>query len=302
MYHKKSYPWIADKVSVSDAVYEICKNYVVGKASGFAASLISATDDPKTLSEISKYLLHKTLLEKSKGTAAANEAKINSSFPKVGSLLDFLDGSSELKVVYTGEFDGKQVPIYLAKDEEAEPTDDELKKAIEHVKGEKRSPYQDSGYRALNQFYRENFSSPGLDVLLNEDTAKDAYVPDPSFIKDWVVRDEIGDLAGGGIEDKTYERTAYGVKVRRFYRQSKFDIFLRWSARDLAYDFFDYLIYAPIKAAVHLFAGTSLATQKLVKDNYKGATLLARGVVGSGVVFDLRSEEEKKKKAAKNAA
>lgn len=311
MYHRKKYPWIAYKnpskpgegrIDYLSAAGRMIKNFINGKISGWLGHLITPEKEPKTLSGLINYTIGTSLSKKSQGYAEANELEVNKSFPKVSALLDFLDGSSTIQAVYTAEFQGKQVPIYLSSKKEQEPSDEELKAAIEHVKKEKRSPYQDGSYKALSPFYRKDFNSPGLDVLFNEDTGRDSYIQDPSFAVDWVIRDEIGDIARAGIEDGKYSKVAYGAKIRKFFRPSKATIFAGWSVRDLAYDFFDYLVYAPLKAGAYAISGSSPWTQRLVKDNYKAATLLSRGVLPSGVSFDLRSEGEKEKTALRRAA
>ena len=317
MYTNEKCPWIGYKnpknpdegrIDAVTALVKIFGNYLRRHSYNFLSWLVTPEDEPdenSTYFERARHSWGSFFSQEAGGYFQANENEINRSFPRFGALWDFADGASKIDAVYTAEIEGKQIPIYLSTNRQKEPTSDELKKSIEFVRENRCSPYQDSGYKALSAFYRQEFDTPGLDTFLNEDNIH--YSPDPIFARDYATRDEVGDItsrnAFGGIEDKSYTGITEGVRVRRFFRQWKPSMFVRWGLRNLAYDFLDYTIYSPLKMVAYAInKGPSSRTEDLVKRNYKGATEITRAFLGSGVTFDLRTEDEKKQVALRRKA
>lgn len=301
------------KLSALTGMYELLTDYFLGIGAGYLFGRIAPEESrPKNLwiaarKTVEQYLrtFKEARIGKKKGRAGIGdrlEEKATKYFPLLSVGFDWAAGPGEINNLYVAGHRGYEIPIYLTKAGEREPSAEQLKQNVEKLKIDNQSPYQ-SGELTV-PFYRGGFNDPGAEVLTGK--ALDELLVDPTHAREWLVRDEIWEMQQLGdrlnFEEGQQEKNISGINIRKYGSLSYWQSFSRWGLRTLAYRVLD-LLFIPSRAT-----GKNLITQYFWEEEYKAITKAYRAVMANHarpkLEFDLnflspaQNSQKQKKKAA----
>ncbi|RLJ10291.1 MAG: hypothetical protein DRP15_00450 [Candidatus Aenigmatarchaeota archaeon] len=190
-------------------------------------------------------------------------------FPKFAAWYGFSKGSSMIDKVYTIEYKGYEIPIFI-KDfySVEEPTPEKIREAIDFVEDKGKSPYDEAG--KLEPYYNE--------LAFNEYRAAIKYtrsdfkrLPDPKYFARWLVMNDAWMVQQyGKMKEVMNVTSSKGNEyvVKEYSRPKPKDVFSFWFIGDIIYDLVD-TGFDKLQAYV-ISKGFSEATQQtLIKEEYK---------------------------------
>ncbi|MEM5797955.1 MAG: hypothetical protein QXG26_00980 [Candidatus Aenigmatarchaeota archaeon] len=199
--------------------------------------------------------------------------------------LDFSNGATTIRELYTVEYNGAEVPIYLKSyATEQGPTDEELKKGIEFVIKNNKSPYWTPTKGVprieskLNKYINGAFTHLAAKKYTRLDYGSGVEILEYAFLERFV-RDEtwLMQQYGPVIDSKTITLDdGTNWKVNVYGRPNKLMTYAYWKFGDLYYDMID-TTFDPIQDMLDNLGISEVGQASFVLDEYKAISRGRRG-------------------------
>lgn len=241
------------------------------------------------------------LLEQAKtGFTQQFDVGVQKISPRIAIYRAFWNGASAADRLYTVEFEDAgliyEMPVYLKKEEQEEPSTELLQENIKKIVTAKVSPYNDE----LSQFYQPLFNYGVVKYTRND---YNAFLDQVTWRK-WLVRMGLWNHQQFGIEEgrwsltMTTGNTTRDYTIRQYSRPGLLNRFLYWFLGDLVYDVIDWpfdRIQEATEVAIDNGWAPHTLRDDLVAAEYKGISgllrTLFRNYLRHPLEFDLSPKE-----------
>ncbi len=220
--------------------------------------------------------------------------------PRIAVYRGFWRGASKVDRLYTVEFEDQglvyEMPVYLRRNEQEEPSEELLRKNIEEVVNTKKSPYNGD----LGEFNDEYFTRWSTVKYSRNDY--NTFI-DPRTWNKWFVRDDLWDHQQyGGLKEQKTITVGEGAKtknyiVRAYSRPGALQRFWYWLFGDIEYDILDKpfdMIQRATERGIEAGILPDNSRDILVEEEYKNIAGLRRVFFRTGrrpLEFDLSVKE-----------
>jgi hypothetical protein len=236
--------------------------------------------------------------------------KKNRIFPKLAAWNRFSKGASKIDRLYTVEMYGIEMPVFMSKKGDEDPTDEILTENIRSAKRDKESVFNQK--KMILNLYDDKFSDVAAEKYSRSDMSKRE---DPYEFRNYFIRDDSWLIQQYGKRDEKREKEIdvdgerYQIKV--YMKPSRWRNWLYWAIGDKIYDIID-APFDPIQKRAEKNM-TPDARQIMLREEYKVITSLiralmrsrspqldyeARGVFKYGAADDYALQDDTLKKAA----
>jgi len=241
---------------------------------------------------LSDNIIHGYLDEVGKINEQKYKIGFDNTFPLVSAYKGFANDPTIIDTMYTVEAYDHEFPVFVRDKNDSHPTDKMLSTAIETVRDQKKSPYDERN--KTDKFYYQPFDIKAAPKYTRGDISNEALFPEPLRFRRWFVMDDMWRIQQYGKikEEKpiTIDGTTY--TVRHYEKPDKWNSFIYWAIGDKIYDAID----GPFDIVQEKIIKTlpPPARQYITKEEYKMIARVRRSFFTNfsrkPLVFDLTEE------------